>query len=403
MGAVKSVSILGVTGSVGQSTADVIAHNAAMFDVDVVTANNDVSGLAQAAQRLNAKRAVIADISQENALQDALKGSGIAALAGQDALEHAVGTGTDICVAAISGIAGLKPLMGALKNSKAVAIANKEPLVAAGELVIAEARKYGCKILPIDSEHNAIFQVFDEQHKSGIRKILLTASGGPFLGWGSDRLSAVTPEEAVKHPNWDMGAKISVDSATMMNKALEVIEAYVLFDLPAEQIEVVLHPQSIVHSMVEYKDGSVLSQMGPSDMRTPIAYALGYPARIETPGAFLDFSTGQNLSFEKVSAGDFLALDLAYKALSMGQGACLALNAANEVAVAAFLDGKIGFTDICKVNAHALDHIPDMALNSLDSISEADHAVRRVASTYIDRISSKNDSGSAELQQTKGA
>ena len=388
MSAVKTVSILGVTGSVGQSTADVIAHNAALFDVDVVTANSDVSGLVQAAKRLNAKRAVIANISQENALRDALKGSGIAALAGEDALANCVGADTDICVAAISGIAGLKPLMGGVKNSKSVAIANKEPLVAAGALVMQEARKYNCQLLPIDSEHNAVFQVFDDAQKNGIRKIYLTASGGPFLGWDDEKLSGVTPEQAVKHPNWDMGAKISVDSATMMNKALEVIEACVLFDVLPNKVEVVIHPQSIVHSMVEYADGSVLSQMGASDMRTPIAHALGYPARIETPGAFLDFDNALDLNFEKAKHGAFPALDLAYRALDMGQGACLALNAANEVAVAAFLNGQIGFTDICDVNGHALDHIPDAELNSLDSVAEADHAVRQVAMAYINGISS---------------
>ncbi|MCB9983065.1 MAG: 1-deoxy-D-xylulose-5-phosphate reductoisomerase [Rhodospirillales bacterium] len=380
----KCVSILGATGSIGQSTADVIDAMPERFEVCTVTAHTDARGLADVVMRLKARRAVIADASQEEALAAALKGYDVMIESGAEALEYAVQSDTDLTVAAISGIAGLRPLMHAIKNSKAVAIANKEPLVAAGDLVKSLALRHDTQILPIDSEHNAVFQVFNPVQRCGIRRIILTASGGPFRTWNEKQIAKATPAQAVEHPNWDMGAKISVDSASMMNKALEVIEAHVLFDMPPAQIDVLIHPQSVVHSMVEYVDGSVLAQMGASDMRTPIAYALGWPERIETPGQRLDLTALSRLEFEEPDLTRFPALRLAYECLGKGPMACLTLNAANEVAVAAFLQEKIAFPEILSTIEFALRQEPDINLDTIDSVEQADEAVRSVALTYIE-------------------
>lgn len=379
----KRVSILGATGSIGQNAADVIASAPEHFEVCTLSAHRDAEGLAAAAVRLNARRVVIADASAREALAAALAGHDIVVESGVEALEHAVQPGTDLTVAAITGIAGLRPLMLALKHSKAVAIANKEPLVAAGALVKAQAAQCGTTILPIDSEHNAIFQVFDPAQRAWIERIILTASGGPFRTWSPEQIAMATPEQAVAHPNWDMGAKISVDSASMMNKALEVIEAHVLFDMPADKIDVLIHPQSVVHSMVEYADGSVLAQMGASDMRTPIAYALGWPERMATPGQRLDLQAMARLDFEEPDLARFPALRLAYECLDKGAMACLTLNAANEVAVAAFLEGRIAFPDILRTIEFALGREPAISLDRIDSVEQADKAVRGVASDYI--------------------
>ena len=263
----KNIAILGVTGSIGASTKHVILSAPERFAVSVVTANNNAEALARDAIALKAKMAVIADETQYGALKAFLSGTKIEVRAGRDALNTAVPAGTDITVSAITGMAGLEPLLHALENSKCVGIANKEPLVAAGQLVMEAAGKSGCRILPIDSEHNAVFQVFDFERREGIEKIILTASGGPFRTWSLAQMAMATPAQALAHPTWSMGQKISIDSATMMNKALEIVEAHVLFAMPADKIEVLIHPQSVVHSMVEYADGSVLAQMGASDMR----------------------------------------------------------------------------------------------------------------------------------------
>ncbi len=387
----KRVSILGATGSIGQSTADVIASDPERFEVSTLTANENYKDLAQAAIRLNAYSVVIGNSTHEEALREILKGKGVSVLSGQDALIHAVQPETDLTISAITGVAGLKPLMNAIKNSTAVGIANKEPLVAAGAFVMEEAKKYGTQILPIDSEHNAVFQVFDFDRSEGIERIILTASGGPFRTWSAEEMAKATPEQAVAHPNWDMGAKISVDSATMMNKALEIIEAHILFGLPAEKIDVLIHPESVVHSMVEYVDGSVLSQMGASDMRTPIAYTLAWPERMQTPGERLDLTQMKELHFEQPDVEKFPALKLAYQCLEKGALSCLLLNAANEVAVEAFLRQEIGFPDILNIIEFALANEPDIKLESLDSALEADAAVRKSVSDYIDQ----------ELSQTK--
>jgi len=389
----KKISILGVTGSVGQSTVDIILSKPEMFEVCTLTAYENFEKLAGIAKNLNAKTVVIGNEEYEDSLRLALKESGIAVLSGKAALEKAVGPGTDITVAAITGIAGLRPLMGAIKNSRSVAIANKEPLVAAGHLVLAEAKKYNTQILPIDSEHNAIFQVFNFEQRAGIERIILTASGGPFRTWSADEIAHATPEQAVAHPNWDMGAKISVDSATLMNKALEVIEAHVLFAMPADRIDVLVHPESVVHSMVEYNDGSVLAQMGASDMKTPIAYALGWPDRIKTPGERLDFSSVLQLNFEQPNVEKFPALTLAYKCLELGPEACLTLNAANEVAVNAFLNKEIDFPAILEAISFALGHVPDISLQDIDSVEESDEAVRQITKSYLNQrqLHSKSD------------
>lgn len=381
----KTINILGATGSIGQSAASVIEANSGAFDVQMISARQNADLLAETAIQLNAKIAVIADEAALPALQGNLAGTDIKALGGQDALNKAAAENVDITLAAIVGMAGLDSLMSAIEGSKAVAIANKEPLVAAGPLVLAAAEKHGTTILPVDSEHNAIFQVFDRKNPNTIERIILTASGGPFRDWALEDMLDVTPQQAVSHPNWSMGAKISVDSATMMNKALEVIEAHYLFNIPADKIDVLIHPQSLIHSMVEYCDGSVLAQMGASDMRTPLANVLGWPDRLQTPGQRLDFTTLKQLSFEEPDTYKFPALLMAYECLKLGNYACIALNASNEVAVEAFLDGQIGFLDIARLIRNVLDELQAQELHTLDDIQNFDRAVRSRARSYIDK------------------
>jgi 1-deoxy-D-xylulose-5-phosphate reductoisomerase len=385
MSLVKNIAILGVTGSIGASTRDVILSAPERFDVLVVTANNNAEALALDALALKAKVAVIGDEKQYATLKEFLSGTHIEVQAGREALVTAVPTGTDVCVSAITGMAGLEPLLNAIKNSKCVGVANKEPLVAAGALVKAMAEKSGCRILPIDSEHNAVFQVFDFQRPEGIEKIILTASGGPFRTWSLSQMAAATPKQALAHPTWSMGQKISIDSATMMNKALEIIEAHVLFQMPAEKIEVLIHPQSVVHSMVEYADGSVLAQMGASDMRTPIAHVLAFPERMKTPGKTLNFRTLKTLDFEQPDFERFPALKLAYQCLKEGGTAALSMNAANEVAVEAYLAGRADFLGIIRTVEYALGCKPQADLDDIHSIIEADRVVRKSAKEYIER------------------
>ncbi len=379
----KTINIFGVTGSIGQSTADVILHHSSDFNVKCVTANSNVEKLALIARQLNAERAVIADAAHYDDLKKALNGTNIKAMAGVEALIEAAQTPVDLTMAAIVGMAGLPPLVESIKHSKAVAIANKEPLVAAGKQVMALATEHGTALLPTDSEHNAIFQVFDKTQKSQIERIILTASGGPFRTLGPDEMRDITPEQAVAHPNWSMGAKISVDSATMMNKALEIIEAHYLFDMPADKINVRVHPQSIIHSMVEYKDGSVLAQLGAPDMRTPIAYCLGWPDRISSPGQKLDWRKLSTLEFEDVNDESFPVVGWAYECLNAGQAACIAFNAANEVAVAAFLNKQITFLDIASIIRQSLDALARVAIDSINDVINYDALVRERTTTYI--------------------
>lgn len=388
----KTINILGVTGSIGQSTADIIAAHSHKFDVQMVCAHTDVVGLSTAARRLNATVAIIADEAKLPALEAALNDANTIALGGDDAIIEHAARPVDITVAAIVGMAGLKSLMPAIQNSNAVAIANKEPLVAAGDIVMAAAREYSKTLLPIDSEHNAIFQVFDHKHKNNADRIILTASGGPFLDRDLSTLKTVTPREATAHPNWSMGDKISIDSATMMNKALEVIEAHYLFDLPPERIEVLIHPQSVVHGMVEYSDGSVLTQMGASDMRTPIARILDYPNRLKTCGQTLDLKTLSTLTFRPITKDNFPALypalGLAYDCLrrppATRAAACAALNAANEIAVESFLAHNIAFLDIVKINTQILHTLSPRTMTDINDIYEWDAHIRVKTHDLID-------------------
>lgn len=383
MADLKTVSILGATGSIGRSTVDLLKAHRERYDVNVLTAQSNVELLAEQARELRARKAVIGDEALFATLKDRLAGTGIACAAGRKAIIEAAADPADWTMAAIVGMAGLEPILAAIGQGGCVAIANKEPLVAAGKLVIAEARKHGTALLPVDSEHNAVFQVFEPENRSGIERIVLTASGGPFRTWTLAQMEQATPEQAVAHPNWSMGAKISVDSASMMNKALEVIEASYLFDMPPEKIDVLVHPQSIIHSMVEYADGSFLAQLGAPDMRTPIANALGWPGRIATSGQKLDLKTLKRLDFEALDSVRFPAVGLAYDCLQAGPGACLAFNAANEVAVQAFLDRKIGFLQIVDIVRAVLDFTKFDQLTDLQGIISFDHSVRQAAKSYI--------------------
>lgn len=372
----RRITILGSTGSVGTSTIDLIRANPENFAVTALTGGKNVALLAEQARALNPQFVAIADDTYYAALKDALANTSIRVGAGRSAVMEAAQMETDFTMSAIVGLAGLEPVMAAIGTAKTVAIANKEPLVAAGPLVLAAARKNNTQILPVDSEHNAIFQVFENTNRAAIKKIILTASGGPFRTWDKAAIENATIEQALAHPNWKMGSKITIDSATLMNKALEVIEAHYLFDMPASQIDVVVHPQSVIHSMVEYADGSVLAQLGAPDMRTPIAYALAYPARMATTGKTLDWTNLPNLTFEQPDTDKFPALKLAYECLEAGPAHQIAFNAANEVAVAAFLDGKIPFGRITKIVADAVAKTTAASPATIDDVIAADNAVR---------------------------
>lgn len=385
----RVINIFGVTGSIGQSTADVILAHEERFDVQVVSANSNVEKLAELAQTLQASHAVISEESHYKALKVALEGTGIKVAAGRQALLDHAEMPADISMMAIVGMAGLEPMMYAMNGSKAIAIANKEPLVAAGPLVITRAKELGVKLLPVDSEHNAIFQVFDQDNKHAISRLILTASGGPFWEWPKQRIARASREQALAHPNWVMGAKISVDSATMMNKALEVIEACYLFEMPADQIDVIIHPQSLIHSMVEYNDGSVLAQMGASDMRTPIANVLSYPKRLKTPGNTLNIKDILSLSFSGRDDDRFPAIPLAYESLQAGLYHSIAMNAANEVAVEGFLTGNIGFGEIINCIRYALDSIRKQSILTLDDVIALDEQVRVTTRNYINSGSTR--------------
>ncbi len=382
-GAQRSVTILGSTGSVGRNTVDLIQGHTGKFTVKALTANRNVELLAQQARALRAEIAVIADETLYQNLKDALSGSGVEAAAGQAAVTAAAGSGADWTMAAIVGAAGVRSTFEAIKQGGIVALANKESLVCAGDFMMEAVKSSGATLLPVDSEHNAVYQVFNPEQRAGIRRIILTASGGPFLRRSRAELENITPAEAVRHPTWAMGAKISVDSATMMNKSLEIIEAAYLFNLKNEQIDVLIHPQSIVHSMVEYNDGSVLSQMGAPDMRTPIAYTLGWPDRMETTGQRLDLANNINLNFEPIDLNRFTAINLARAAFDKGAGWPTALNAANEVAVEAFLTGKLKFSAIENVAEGVLQSIEIKAISSLEDIFGVDAAARAIAEKAI--------------------
>jgi len=379
----RRVTILGSTGSVGSNTVDLIERNRERYVVEALTAHSNVELLADQARRLKPRRAVVAEERHYAALKSALQDSGIEAAAGSEAVTEAAMQPADWVMAAIVGAAGLRPTLAAVRRGAVVALANKECLVSAGQLMMREVAASGATLLPVDSEHSAIFQLFDFDQRAGIEKIILTASGGPFRSLSIAEMESVTPAQAVKHPNWSMGAKISIDSATMMNKGLELIEAHHLFGLPAERIEILVHPQSIVHSLVAYVDGSVLAHLGTPDMRTPIAYALGWPRRINAPSARLDLAQIGQLSFEAPDFKRFPSLRLAREALLAGGCAPTVLNAANEVAVRAFLDGVISFTDIARIVERVMAKADLRAVESIDDVAAADVAARSLASGFI--------------------
>ncbi|MFL6753562.1 MAG: 1-deoxy-D-xylulose-5-phosphate reductoisomerase [Sphingomicrobium sp.] len=372
----RKISILGATGSIGTSTIDLVERNREQFEVTAVTAATNVEKLADIARRTGAKLAVVADERRLGDLQGLLSGTGCRAAAGENALVEAAVAEADLVIAAIVGCAGLKPVMAAVECGKTIALANKEALVTAGALMMDAAAAKGATLLPIDSEHNAIFQCLAGSRLNDVSRIILTASGGPFRSATAQYIEAATPAQAVAHPNWSMGAKISVDSATLMNKGLELIEAHYLFGLPSEQLDVVIQPQSVIHSMVEFVDGSVLAQLGSPDMRTPIAYALAWPGRIATPAKRLDFAAVGRLDFETPDLQRFPALGLARHALESGGAAPIVLNAANEIAVASFLDGQIRFTDVAAFVQEALNRARYGTPRSIGDVLEIDRVTR---------------------------
>ncbi len=382
----KTITILGATGSVGQSTLDLVLRNPAAFEVIALTALTDVEGLAKAARATSAQCAVIGDESRFAELKSALSGTGIHAAAGEAAVIDAARRGADWTMAAIVGCAGLMPVMAALEGGKTLAFANKEALVSAGSLMMDAASASGTTLLPVDSEHNAIFQCLDRSAPKGVARIILTASGGPFRTIALAEMAKATPEQAIAHPNWSMGAKISVDSATMMNKGLELIEAHHLFAMPSERLDVVIHPQSVIHSMVEYVDGSVLAQLGAPDMRIPIAHTLAWPERMDTPCERLDLLEVGRLDFEAPDLDRFPALRLAREAMIAGGAAPGILNASNEIAVAAFLERQIAFGDISGVVARVLDRYGAAAPTSIDDVLAIDAESRRLASVILESV-----------------
>lgn len=379
----RRVTILGSTGSIGCNTVDLIERDRSRYDVVALTANGNVSKLIEQAKSLKPEVAVIGREDLLPELEAGLKGTGIAVAGSREAVIAAGAMEADWVMAAIMGAAGLAPTLEAVRQGTVVGLANKETLVCAGEVFTKELEDAKATMLPVDSEHNAIFQVFDFDQAERVSRIILTASGGPFRSWAKEDMSDITPEQAVAHPNWSMGAKISVDSATMMNKGLELIEAYHLFPVSSAQIDIVVHPQSVIHSMVEYIDGSVLAQMGTPDMRTPIGYALGWPDRIETPSAKLDFGAVKTLTFEAPDFDRFPALICARDALNAGGTTPAILNAANEIAVDAFLKKRIAYLDIVTIVRESMEKIANRPLLELETVYEADREARVFAEQLV--------------------
>ncbi|MGK9450640.1 1-deoxy-D-xylulose-5-phosphate reductoisomerase [Acidithiobacillus caldus] len=381
----RGICILGATGSIGKSTLDVIGRHPEAFRVLALTGNHRVQEMLEIALRHSPEFVAMADPDAATALHTALVAAGrddIRVGSGTEALLEAVRwPGVSEVMAAIVGAAGLMPTLAAVRAGHRIYLANKECLVMAGSYFMEEVRRHDATLLPIDSEHNAVFQCFGDP--KGVRRILLTASGGPFRTWPLERLQDVTPEQACAHPNWVMGRKISVDSATMMNKGLEVIEAHWLFSLPADQIDVLIHPQSIIHSMVEYLDGSVLAQLGNPDMRTPIAHALAYPQRMHSGVSSLDLARGPALEFEEPDLARFPCLGLAFAALRADGAAATVLNAANEVAVASFLDGRLPFSAIARLVEQTLTDYQPAQPTDLDAVLDIDAEARRVAAAHL--------------------
>ena len=389
---VRSITILGATGSIGASTVDLIRRNRGRFRVEAVTAARNAGALAKLARDLNASFAAVSDASCYGELKSALAGSGIAAGGGDDAVVEAAQRPADWVMGAITGAAGLRSTLAAAERGAIVALANKETLVCAGNLFMRRAAAGGATVLPVDSEHNAIFQSLAAGTRENVHRIILTASGGPFRTWSAEAIRAATPEQALRHPNWSMGPKVTIDSATLMNKGLEIIEAHHLFDAPAAQIDVFVHPQSIVHGIVEYRDGSMVAQIGPTDMRVPIAHCLAWPDRIDA-ATRLDFARLANLTFEAPDPVRFPALRLARLALETGAGAPTVLNAANEIAVGEFLDRRIGFTEIAALVEATIEAASARGLlvepADVAAALAIDHNARSLAQALVPEIALK--------------
>lgn len=374
----KRISILGSTGSIGVSALDVIAGHPEMFEVTALAAGSNIDLLSEQIERFRPRLVSVKTEGLRTKLRTKVGGS-VPILAGIDgAVQVATVHDSDIVLSAMVGVVGLKPTFEAIMAGKDIALANKETLSAAGELMIAAARERGARLLPVDSEHSAVFQSLQGHNPADVKRIILTASGGPFWNFDGD-LSKVTPEQALKHPNWSMGAKITIDSATMMNKGLEIIEARWLFGLPEDRIDVIIHPQSIIHSMVEYKDGSTIAQLACPDMRGPISYALAYPDRIENNAEFIGWARLKTLSFHEPDLRRFPILSLARQAIRAGGSMCAAMNAANEIAVQKFLDGKIRFTDIYNIVAGVMDVHTLRRIGSIEDVMEVDREARALA------------------------
>ena len=380
----KQIAILGSTGSIGTQALEVISKHQSLFDVGVLTANNNSTLLIEQAKKFKPNAVVIVNEAKYHEINDALFRLGIKVFAGEKSLEEIVEwESIDIVITALVGYSGLKPTIQAIKNRKKIALANKETLVVAGDLITKMCKKYGAQIYPVDSEHSAIFQCLIGEEDNLIEKIYLTASGGPFRGMNYKELGRVTKERALRHPNWDMGAKITIDSASLMNKGLEVIEAKWLFDLRANQIEVVVHPQSIVHSAVQFEDSSIKAQIGLPDMKLPIQYALGFPKRLRNNFRRFSFLDYPNLTFEKPDLETFKNLALAYGAIEKGGNTPCILNAANEIAVDAFLNDKIGFLNMSDLIANCLEKITFVPNPSLEDYVETDLATRILANKLL--------------------
>ena len=380
----RRIAILGSTGSIGTQTLDVVRRHPDLFEVELISARSCVDLLVRQAVEFNAANVVICDEARYREVAETLQPRGVKVWAGIDSLCQLVRQPeVDIVVGAMVGFSGLRPTLAALEAGKIVALANKETLVAAGSIVTRTMREHGAVILPVDSEHSAIFQCLLAAQGNEVERIHLTASGGPFREWDRSRIASATASQALKHPNWNMGAKVTIDSATMMNKGFEVIEARWLFDMAPERINVVVHPESLIHSMVEFADGAVIAQLGCPDMRQPIAFALSFPARITTGGRKMDFATIGKMTFEAPDLRRFPCLELAYEALRRGGNAPCALNAANEIAVAAYLKDMISFYDIARINEKCLAGLNFVAEPALDDIFETNREIASKADGYI--------------------
>ena len=380
----KQIAILGSTGSIGTQALEVINEHSDLFEVEVLTANNNSALLIEQAKKFKPNTVVITNEDKYKEVDAALFDLGIKVFAGAQSLEEVVeGENIDIVLTALVGYSGLKPTIRAIKAKKNIALANKETLVVAGDLITKLCQEYNVQIYPVDSEHSAIFQCLVGEAYNPIEKIYLTASGGPFRGWAKEKLQNIKKEQALKHPNWEMGAKITIDSATLMNKGLEVIEAKWLFDLKAEQIEVVVHPQSIIHSAVQFEDGSIKAQLGIPDMKLPIQYALGFPERLKNTFKRFNFMDYPNLTFEKPDAKTFRNLQLAYDAMKKGGNMPCILNAANEIAVAAFLQDKIGFLNMSDLIADCMEKITFVSNPTLEDYIATDEATRKLANELL--------------------